>query len=162
MIPVLRSHTNRTRWSLGKPFAEVSRMVWATVIFNIFVPTLQVMLLWIECRNTGWTPDRMNVIFGVLLIAAPYILLSLLSLSMQRQRFVSRMAGLAGFLIGVPAVLLLASNTSYLPVMPGGGYENIAPPIVLIGQCIGVLIVTPVLLFLYFTSQQKCNRGKTT
>lgn len=119
------------------------------ISFSILIPLLLISLLWIECRNTfGW-PDAMSLIVGVLLTVAPYVWLSVLAHLMKERPLALRLNGVAIMLIGLVAVFLLATNTSYRPVVPLDGYSNMAPPVVLFGQCMAAAIVTPILFIVF-------------
>jgi Na+(H+)/acetate symporter ActP len=134
-----------------------------TLIVNSLVPALLISLLWIECKNTAavGTPDTMSIVTGLLFAIAPYCWLSVLAYRMQEQTWAMRLTGCASILTGTLALLILGTNTTFRPALPGDVYENMAPPIVLIGQCVATAIATPFLLFVFFLCRSKSENGKT-
>ena len=137
-------------------------MVRITLIVNALVPALLILLLWIECRNTAvGTPDVLSIVAGLLLAIAPYCWLSVMAYGMRTETWAVRWTGCVSVLTGFLALLILGTNTTFRPALPGEVYENMAPPIVLVGQCVATAIATPFLVLVFFLCRSKNANGKT-
>ena len=120
-----------------------------TMLVNAVVALSIGTLLWIGCQNSGHTPDSLNVIVGVVLIAIPGVAFSAVAFVTRKHRWLALVTLCASIFVGGLAVWILGTNTPFARIPPGDLYENPAPPIVLFGQTVLTAICTTLILLRY-------------